>query len=67
MEAWCAAVHGVAKIQTRLRDWTTITNDMKNNPEMKLRGKKIGLQTYLLYNDSIFKNNTHIYAYKEKE
>ena len=24
-EAWCAAVHGVAKSQTRLSDWTTIT------------------------------------------
>ena len=22
-EAWCAAVHGVAKSQTRLRSWTT--------------------------------------------
>ena len=25
-EAWCAAVHGVAKIQTRLRDWTELCN-----------------------------------------
>ena len=24
-EAWCAAVHGVTKIQTRLSDWTTKT------------------------------------------
>ena len=24
-EAWVAAVHGVAKSQTRLRDWTTST------------------------------------------
>ena len=25
-KAWCAAVHGVAKSQTRLRDWTTMTS-----------------------------------------
>ena len=24
-EAWCAAVHGVAKSRTRLSDWTTMT------------------------------------------
>ena len=26
-EAWCAAVHGVAKSQTRLSDWTTTKRD----------------------------------------
>ena len=28
-EAWCAAVHGVAKIQTRLSDWTTTTKGLE--------------------------------------
>ena len=26
--AWCAAVHGVTKSQTRLRDWTTATAEI---------------------------------------
>ena len=26
-EAWCTAVHGLAKSQTRLRDWTTTTTN----------------------------------------
>ena len=30
-EAWHAAVHGVAKSQTRLRDWTTITKSTIKN------------------------------------
>ena len=25
-EAWCAAVHGAAKSQTRLSDWTELTD-----------------------------------------
>ena len=35
-EAWCAAVHGVAKSQTRLRDWTTteLDHDYRNVCEM---------------------------------
>ena len=27
-EAWCAAVHGVTKSQTRLRDWTELSNSI---------------------------------------
>ena len=29
-EAWCAAVHGVTKSRTRLRDWTASQNDESN-------------------------------------
>ena len=30
-EAWCAAIHGVAKSQTRLRDWTELNwTELKN-------------------------------------
>ena len=29
-EAWCAAVHGVAKSQTRLSDWTELTFSLRN-------------------------------------
>ena len=29
-EAWRAAVHGVAKSQTRLSDWTTTTKEEKS-------------------------------------
>ena len=28
LEAWCAAVHGVSKSQTQLRDWTTTANHL---------------------------------------
>ena len=33
-EAWCAAVHGITKSQTRLSDWTELN-------------QKIGLENYL--------------------
>ena len=36
-EAWCAAVHGVAKSQARLSDWTTITTLKKKYRESKTR------------------------------
>ena len=29
-EAWCAAVHGVAKSQTRLSDWTKLNYTLLN-------------------------------------
>ena len=32
-EAWCAAVHGVAKSRTRLRDWTELINDIVYNQQ----------------------------------
>ena len=31
-EVWCAAVHGVAKSQTQLRDWTTTMTPVKKAP-----------------------------------
>ena len=40
-EAWCAAIHGVAKSQTRLSDWTELNwlmsggSEIKNLPAMK--------------------------------
>ena len=34
-EAWCAAVHGVAKSQTPLSDWTTTTTDASGFPRNK--------------------------------
>ena len=33
-EAWCAAIHGVAKSWTRLSDWTTTTNPVFSHPEL---------------------------------
>ena len=39
-EAWCAAVHGVAKDQTWLSDWTELTEDLRHFPPWQ-REKKI--------------------------
>ena len=33
-EAWCAAIHGVAKIRTRLRDWTELCGNNKHHHKM---------------------------------
>ena len=32
MEAWCAAIHGVAKSRTRLSDWTELTDTWRTSP-----------------------------------
>ena len=37
-EAWCAAVHGVAKSQTRLRDWTELNPLLIQTKKEKSRG-----------------------------
>ena len=34
-EAWCAAVHGVIKSQTQLRDWTELTSHWPEWPSLK--------------------------------
>ena len=39
-EAWCAAIHGVAKSQTRLRDWTEL-----NWTEQSVNERKESLKT----------------------
>ena len=43
-EAWCAAVHGIAKIQTRLSDWTELnwTESVDQEKKITLWVKKIG-------------------------
>ena len=38
-EAWCAAIHGVAKSRTRLSDWTEL-NWRQNNPSERKRWKE---------------------------
>ena len=41
-EAWCATVHGVAKIQTRLGDWTEKKKTISHSLILSLKelGKK---------------------------
>ena len=39
-EAWSAAVHGIAKSQTRLRDWTQMNYIVWESPGQKFNTKK---------------------------
>ena len=36
-EVWCATVHGVAKNQTQLSDWTTTTTTLKAESEEEVK------------------------------
>jgi len=50
-EAWCPAVHGVAKNQTRLSDWTELNSAYKLN----IQGDSIQpwCTPYLIWNQSV--------------
>ena len=46
-EAWCAAIHGVAKSWTWLSDWTELNwteEELKNLLQVKEESEKFGLQ-----------------------
>ena len=36
-EAWCAAVHGVAKIRTRLSDYSELNNSILRNSQKEIK------------------------------
>ena len=42
-EAWRAAIHGVAKSQTRLSDWTALNSGYNTNSGEQLMGKIRGV------------------------
>ena len=54
-EAWCAAVYGVAKSQTRLRNWTELRINLKGIlKRIKLRKKLFRVQKIWNFNQLIF-------------
>ena len=44
-EAWCAAIHGVAKIRTRLSDWTelnwTESSKAQHSTQTEIKNEKL--------------------------
>ena len=44
-EAWCAAVHGVAKSRIRLSNWTTTATNFQAAGERTLSSKMLALGT----------------------
>ena len=42
-EAWCAAIHGVTKNQTRLSDWTELVIILKKRIELDKDSTSVGL------------------------
>ena len=49
-EAWSAAIHGVAKSQTRLSDWTELNHRKKKN-FFSILCKKVNLVQIILYRE----------------
>ena len=48
-EAWCAAVHGVAKSRTRLSDWTELRHYIADKEDKQKEEKKITLKVRYLH------------------
>ena len=46
-EAWHAAIHGVAKSQTRLSDWTELTEDGKNVNHLRVVSLRVNELMYI--------------------
>ena len=53
-EAWCAAVHGVTKSWTRLREWTTICKTSDKSLQFKIHKK------YLEINNRRYTTQLHL-------
>ena len=65
-EAWRATVHGVAKSQTWLSDWTDIIHWVWNVWKADLKARTFGLSNSFLEINSIRYTNVHqesIYKY----
>ena len=49
-EAWCAAIHGVAKSWTRLSDWTELNFPSARSDKALVKTTSLGVQAFLMEN-----------------
>ena len=54
-EAWCAAIHGVTKSQTRLKDWTELNKQGSWSGHLSKGGHGIWKQTFGWVNRNVDK------------